>query len=146
MPVPIPRTAPGAKAIFSIMQDALPGNWDLPSVERQLQLPHCFGFFDRDAGPNGFILMQSAADQAELLSIAIRRKYQRAGLGRALLHQAISACQEKGARSIFLEVAEDNQTAWQFYKKYGFIDYDRRPGYYLRDGGRVDAVLMRRDA
>ena len=49
----------------------------------------------------------------------------------------------RGAREAFLEVRVDNPAALALYEADGFARVGLRPGYY--DGGRVDAVTMRRD-
>ena len=46
-----------------------------------------------------------------------------------------------GVDRLLLEVREDNAGAVVFYEKHGFVELDRRPGYY-RDG--ATAIVMQR--
>ncbi|MFA4893699.1 GNAT family N-acetyltransferase, partial [Brevundimonas sp.] len=52
----------------------------------------------------------------------------------------------RGARRLFLEVAEDNEAARALYGRAGFSEAGRRPRYYARaDGSRRDALLLALD-
>jgi ribosomal protein S18 acetylase RimI-like enzyme len=51
----------------------------------------------------------------------------------------------QGITQCFLEVAEDNIAAQQFYERFDFTQFSRRKKYYQRpDSNRIDAILMRR--
>src|SRR5215470_857209 len=52
----------------------------------------------------GFALCRVAADEAELLTIAIHPDERRRGAGRALLTAVVDHARTAGARSLFLEV------------------------------------------
>jgi ribosomal-protein-alanine N-acetyltransferase len=93
--------------------------------------------------PIGFALARIAADEAELLLIGIHPEYRRGGYGSTLLRHVVDALQRAGARQVFLEVAEHNQAAAQFYRARGFRQVGRRAGYF---GGEpaVDALVLAR--
>lgn len=94
---------------------------------------------------SGFALLSLAADEAELLTIAVAPLRQRAGLGGALLDAALAEAGRFGATIIYLEVAADNEVAKAFYRRRNFMDRGRRPGYYARpEGRRIDALLLSR--
>jgi [ribosomal protein S18]-alanine N-acetyltransferase len=57
----------------------------------------------------------------------------------ALVTEAV----RRGAREAFLEVRVDNTAARSLYRGEGFEEVGLRRGYY--DGGRVDAVTMRKN-
>jgi ribosomal-protein-alanine N-acetyltransferase len=46
---------------------------------------------------------------------------------------------------MFLEVAVDNVAALALYRSRGFEAVGRRPGYYSRPDGPIDAMIMRVD-
>lgn len=94
--------------------------------------------------PGGFALFALAADEAEVLTLAVAPGARRRGLGAALLAAAAAAAAARGARSIHLEVAEDNAAARALYARAGFAETGRRRGYYARPGGRTDALRLRR--
>jgi ribosomal-protein-alanine N-acetyltransferase len=55
-------------------------------------------------------------------------------------------CLRTGARTMFLEVAFDNESAQQLYRTCSFEQVGSRPDYYQRAGGtRVTANTMRCD-
>lgn len=96
--------------------------------------------------PDGFVLMRAVADEAEILTLAVRPSARRAGLGGRLVGEGVLAAAAHGATRVFLEVAEDNAAARALYAKAGFVEAGRRPGYYAAaDGGRRDALLLALD-
>ena len=96
---------------------------------------------DRDAG---FALSRVAADEAELLTIAVRPVHRRLGIGRRLLAAVIDHVREGGARTLFLEVGVDNPAARSLYKGQGFSAVGERRGYYQRgQGPAADGIVMR---
>ena len=93
----------------------------------------------------GFVLSRLAADEAEILTIAVDPAYQGKGVGRALLSENLRQTSNAGARTMFLEVAKDNMSALALYERFGFAQVGERAGYYRRaDGSRATAVVMRK--
>jgi ribosomal-protein-alanine N-acetyltransferase len=87
-----------------------------------------------------------AADEAEILSIAIDASYRGRGLSRDLLLTHLGHLAGRGVRTIFLEVEESNQPARALYERTGFSVVGRRERYYRQMGGeQLNALLMRRD-
>ncbi|MEJ6789390.1 GNAT family N-acetyltransferase [Brevundimonas sp. BR2-1] len=93
--------------------------------------------------PDGFILMRTAADEAEILTLAVRPGARRRGLGAELVARGAAEAVARGATRLFLEVADDNAAARALYARAGFAEAGRRPRYYARpDGSRRDALLL----
>jgi ribosomal-protein-alanine N-acetyltransferase len=93
----------------------------------------------------GFVLARLAADEAEVLTIAVDPAARRKGVGRALLEANLRQAANAGAKAMFLEVDEDNAPALALYKRFGFIQVGRRIGYYRKNGGaRATAIIMRK--
>jgi ribosomal-protein-alanine N-acetyltransferase len=90
----------------------------------------------------GFILSRRAADEAEILSVAVARAARGRGLARRLLDLHLRRLAGLGLRAVFLEVDEDNEPARRLYARAGFREVGRRPGYYA--GGK-GALVLRRD-
>ena len=90
----------------------------------------------------GFALVSLAADEAELLTIAVAPTSRRRGLGGRLLSHAIDAARAAGAIAMHLEVADDNAAARRLYESQEFAQVARRPGYYRRGAQRVDALMF----
>ena len=87
-----------------------------------------------------------AADEAEILSIAIAASHRGRGLSRDLLLTHLGHLAGRGVRTVFLEVEENNQPARRLYERSGFTVVGRRERYYRQSGGeQLNALLMRRD-
>ncbi len=94
----------------------------------------------------GFAISRVIAPEAELLTIAVDRKQQGHGLGRALLSAHLGRLAMQRAEHVFLEVEEGNQPALKLYASFGFREIGKRPGYYPRkDGARATALVLRAD-
>jgi|SRR6476469_8264740 ribosomal-protein-alanine N-acetyltransferase len=92
----------------------------------------------------GFILSRRAADEAEILTIAVAKKDRGAGLAGRLLRAHLGRLAAQGVRTLFLEVDEDNAPARRLYDRLGFTEVGRRVGYYRRpDGTQATALVMR---
>ncbi|MBV9734642.1 MAG: GNAT family N-acetyltransferase [Acidisphaera sp.] len=111
--------------------------WDAASLAAQLRLPGGYGLL---AEAGGMALAQAAAEQSDLLTIAVIPAARRAGLGAALLRAAMQEAARRGAAAMFLEVAETNTPARALYAAAGFVPVGRRRDYYT-DGG--DALVLR---
>jgi len=94
----------------------------------------------------GFAVSRMAADEAELLSIAIDAAQRGRGLSRTLLLTHLGHLAGRGVHKVFLEVEENNQPARRLYERAGFEAIGRRERYYQQAGGeQLNALLMRRD-
>jgi ribosomal-protein-alanine N-acetyltransferase len=94
----------------------------------------------------GFAVSRMAADEAEILSIAVDAKHRGRGLSRNLLLTHLGHLAGRGIRTVFLEVEENNQPARRLYDRAGFSVAGRRERYYKQASGeQLNAVLMRRD-
>jgi ribosomal-protein-alanine N-acetyltransferase len=94
----------------------------------------------------GFAVSRMAADEAEILSIAVAESHRGRGLSRNLLLTHLGHLAGRGVRTVFLEVEENNQPARRLYERAGFAVAGRRERYYREaNGEQLNAVLMRRD-
>ncbi|MEA2831485.1 MAG: [ribosomal protein S18]-alanine N-acetyltransferase [Bradyrhizobium sp.] len=94
----------------------------------------------------GFAVSRMAADEAEILSIAVAVSHRGRGLSRNLLLTHLGHLAGRGVRTVFLEVEENNQPARRLYQHAGFAVAGRRERYYREANGKqLDALLMRRD-
>ncbi|MGH6859281.1 MAG: GNAT family N-acetyltransferase [Phyllobacterium sp.] len=109
-----------------------------------------FGFIAREeanrrAHPGGFVLARLVLDEAEILTIAVAPHAQRKGIGYALMDATLRHLHNARAGMLFLEVDELNMPAIGLYRRLGFKQVGKRPGYYETAAGRVAALTMRRD-
>ena len=92
----------------------------------------------------GLCVMRTAADQSDILTICILKKYRGKGAGRALLAKSEAVIKQRGADIVFLDVAEDNPAAIALYRNAGYVQHGRRSGYYRRPGARIGALLFQK--
>lgn len=90
----------------------------------------------------GFIMSRIAADEAEILSVAIAPSRRGRGLSRPLLDFHLRSLAGRGVRAVLLEVDEQNEPARRLYGRAGFREVGRRQGYY--ESGAT-ALVLRRD-
>ena len=88
----------------------------------------------------GFAGLWVMADGAHITNIAVRKHYQRQGIGELLLISILDLATELKADFITLEVRISNTAAQSLYQKYGFTQTGVRPGYYTDN--REDGILM----
>ncbi|MDJ0613394.1 MAG: N-acetyltransferase [Rhizobiaceae bacterium] len=97
--------------------------------------------------PSAFVLVRTAADEAEVITIATRKSVRRKGAARQLLDAAVRKLQADRAISLFLEVDENNDPAISLYRKLGFKTVGERKGYYASQDREKPstALVMQRD-
>ena len=119
--------------------------WTRQDLAELLASPGVTGLLLQAAGRDaGIALCRVAADESEVLTIAVRPTERRRGLGRRLLTAVIEGAREAGARTLFLEVGADNPPARALYEAMGFRVIGRRAAYYRRgEGPAADALIMR---
>lgn len=129
-----------AQALAAIHQAAFPPGqrWGPDAMTLQIALPGCFALLD-DRG--GMAMARVAADEAELLTLAVLPDSRRQGLARALLAEAEHVAAAHGAATLFLEVATRNAAAQALYAAAGYQQAGRRRRYYA-DGD--DALVLRK--
>jgi len=143
------RATPAHAAAMALIHAAafLPAErWGPDAMALQLSLPGAYGFIcllplPKGEGAGGFILARVAADEAEVLTLAVTPSSQSRGLGRRLLQAALDHARTHGAASMFLEVSPANVPALALYARAGFAPVGRRPRYYPGGG---DALVLRR--
>jgi ribosomal-protein-alanine N-acetyltransferase len=123
--------------------------WTPSELESLISSPSALGTAALDpasARLRGFALSRLAADEAEILTIAIDATLRRGGVGRDLLNAHLSQIVAAGSKKIFLEVDSGNAAGLALYKRFQFVPIGERKGYYRRpDGSSVTALVMRRD-
>lgn len=126
--------------------------WTRRQVSDALLLPNTYWLL---AGADGeeprdgqaavaFVLSRGAADEEELLLIAVHPEYRGRGIGTALLQRFIAAAEARGKTRLFLEMRDGNP-AQALYRRAGFDPIGRRRNYYRNAAeGPLDAITYAR--
>lgn len=139
--------APDAGAIAALHAAAFRRGWSELEVE-QLLIDRQVIAHRATSGTRltGFIMSRRAADEAEILSVAVARSQRGRGVGRDLLSLHLRRLAALSTRAVFLEVDENNRPAIRLYDRAGFREVGRRPNYYpTADGKPAAALVLRRD-
>ena len=128
-----------AAALAAIHASAFPPReaWGEDAITIQLALPGAFGLID-DRG--GMLLGRMAADEAEVLTLAVAPEARRQGIATLLLRAAKAHVGARGGTGVFLEVATGNAAALALYAREGFVEVDHRRRYYADS---ADALVLR---
>ena len=92
----------------------------------------------------GFVLVRVVADEAEILTIAVRPAHRGRGYGRMLMDEVLKRLYRAGVAACFLEVDRGNLPAVTLYRSLGYVVAGERRNYY-RAGSPGDgtALVMR---
>lgn len=120
-----------------------PRGWSVAEIEALSRQADCEILVAQRVGGGGreilgFNIIRKAADEAEILSIAVHDKYHRHGIAENLMRDAILRLRRDRITQLFLEVDATNAAAAQLYKKLGFQIVGTRPGYYERPAKPAD--------
>lgn len=112
--------------------------WGAEALRLLLEMPGSYALL---LPGQGFVMARLAADEAEILTLAVAPEARRQGVGGALLASALARAVAGGAAAMFLEVSVANAAARALYAAAGFTEAGRRRRYYP-DGS--DALVLRR--
>ena len=107
---PTPNFTPNLTSDAAAMAAIHATSFDRPWTEIEFEELLAGGAF-AVAEPGGFIMVRVAADEAEVLTLAVEPERRRQGIGLALIRSACHEAERHGAEAIFLEVALDNEAA-----------------------------------
>ncbi len=134
-------------AVMTVMDDSFEPRfgeaWTVSQCAGLMAMPGVWLTIAHDPdGIAGFALARIAADEAELLLLAVGRRAQRRGVGRVLVGRFDAIARARGAARVHLEVRDGNH-AVNLYRKSGFELAGRRPNYYEGpDGESFDALTF----
>ena len=154
---PPPQTAAIIDGIMQIMQCSFDPEygeaWNRRQICDALLLPSTHALLVNAKGdvlmdgaekPAGFVLSRHAADEEELLLIAVLPEHRAQGLGQLLIDRLFEAAGARGISKVFLEMRRGNP-AVHLYQKVGFEPIGERSNYYKKlDGSRIDAITFSR--
>ena len=147
--LPIREAVPAMAAVLAdLHQICMDGPWDeraWPTTAWQSLLadPAVYATVVEQAGtPCGFAVGRTVADEGEVLGIGVLPSSRRSGIGGRLAADLLDRAATRGAKRVFLEVAEPNRAARVLYHRLGFQGVGRRRRYYRAAESAVDALTL----
>jgi ribosomal-protein-alanine N-acetyltransferase len=128
--------------VMEIDRQSLPRPWSEAVWREELRSP--FGLYlvlEEDGAVSGHIGVKLVAEEAHVMTLAVRPERRRRGFARVLIEAALINPASAGARRAHLEVRPSNLSARALYGSLGFVRTGVRPGYY----GDEDALLLTLD-
>ena len=93
----------------------------------------------------GFVIVRVAADEGEILTIAVEPRQRGRGIGGKLMRAVLHRLYGDRVASLFLEVDAANEPALALYRRLGFRKVGERKAYYQASEGDGGALVMRVD-
>ena len=131
-------------AVHAIEQAAFADPWSMQDFRDCVATDALFLVADVAGSIDGYVVAFDAADEGEILNLAVAPNARRRGLGRALVEAILAALHDRGVLQAYLEVRESNAPARALYTSQGFKEVGRRRHYYRRPV--EDAIVLRHEA
>ena len=129
-------------AVMEIDRQSLPRPWSEAIWREELRSPlGLYLVLEEGGAVSGHIGVKRVADEAHIMTLAVRPERRRRGFARALIGTALEDPASAGVRRVYLEVRPSNVAARTLYDSLGFVQAGARPGYY----GDEDALLLTLD-
>lgn len=134
----IQATKENTADIFLIEQACFFTPWTEQSIRDSVESDsNYFNIAYVDGKPAGYMSMQLAAGEGDIMRVAVMPEYRRLGIGRALLEKCFSS---NDPDVVFLDVRENNIPAIRLYESMGFRSVGMRKNYYANP--TENAVIM----
>lgn len=134
--------------VMHVMENAFPKTygegWNQHQCRSMLSMPNAkLLIAKRKDNICGFLISRQAADEEELLMIAVSPECQGRSAGSLLLEHMLQAAKISGVSAVFLEMRADNP-AEKLYTKFGFQRIGLRKAYYTGPNmEKFDAVTYK---
>lgn len=124
--------AEAGNTIFVVARNDEPYVSDLMGTQSAVNDSECSGSRQEELPRRvvGYAAVLCAADEGNLVSIAVEEDCRQMGIATELLDIAYDMALERGVTSINLEVRESNMSAISMYEKEGFERVGKRPNFY----------------
>ncbi len=128
-------------AVFAILQESPEAAaWSQESLLQLASADPAAWVVELNSVLVGFLIGRIAADEFEILNMAVSQAHRRSGIGSRLLESALEFSRTVGSARAYLEVRASNGPALALYKRHGFTECGRRAGYYREP--LEDALLL----
>ncbi len=124
-----------------IDEEAFKDPWSYRFFEDEIKKDYAYCcVLENDGVPCGYAVIWCIYETAELIRIAVDKKYHGQGMGGMLTEHILANA--AGCQKMMLEVRVSNTAAQALYKKYGFKEIAVRKKYYE---GTEDALILERE-
>lgn len=114
------------------------------SIKSDLENPNYYYFIAKLKNKIvGYIAISMLIDHIDILSIVVKKEYQRQGIAKNLLSFIMDFGKENHIEQCFLEVRESNLGAQMLYESFGFSLISTRKGYY--SDTHENALIYKKD-
>jgi ribosomal-protein-alanine N-acetyltransferase len=100
---------------------------------------------EREGRVAGILIGQVAADEFEILNLAVGKEFRRRGAATQLVKAALEQARTAGTAKTYLEVRASNAAAISFYARMGFRVFGKRPNYYRNPVEDAAILVMGED-
>ncbi len=129
-------------AVMEIDRQSLPRPWSEVVWREELRSPFSlYLVLEEGRTACAHIGVKHLADEAHVMTLAVRLDRRRRGFARILVEGALADPASAGAHRVYLEVRPSNLAARALYDSLGFVRTGVRPSYY----GDEDALLLTLD-
>jgi ribosomal-protein-alanine N-acetyltransferase len=97
---------------------------------------------EREGKLLGYLLLYCAADEAEIVRIAVKEEVRRQGISQVMMDAMLDWCRTNRISKLMLDVRCSNEQAIALYRKNGFVEDGTRKNFYKQPD--EDALLMSR--
>ncbi len=91
----------------------------------------------------GYVGSQTVLGETDMMNVAVAHDARRRGIAQKLIEALAEQLKARGSRCLTLEVRASNAPAICLYRKLGFAQVGRRPGYYRNP--KEDALILRKE-
>ncbi len=130
------------KQVMEIETEVYESPWNRVSFVNELRHNKYASYFvyEKDEEIVAYGGIWNILDEAHITNIAVKKSYQKKGIGEKMLSYLEEKAFEKGATGITLEVRASNKAAKALYEKCGYNSWGVRPKYYTDNN--EDAIIM----
>lgn len=131
---PRPATEEDLAQVAEIEASCIRPPWSLDSFRAELTKPHSHFWVvtdnETDQDVLAYAVFSLPAEQAHLVTFAVRSDYRRQGMASYLLRQILAFVMRAEGDSVILEVRKSNAPAVALYQKLGFLVIRTQPRFY----------------
>jgi [ribosomal protein S18]-alanine N-acetyltransferase len=128
--------------VYDIENSTFNTPWSKNSITKEIKENKLAYYFVAilDDAIVGYCGLWHVITEGHITNIAVKKEFQRMGVGNALVLKLIDLSLEKEMIGLTLEVRMNNKNAFNLYKKHGFIIEGIRKNYY--SDTKEDAIVM----